>query len=313
MNQILSVELDKKKKTKNKGPVEITKVTRFFAIMILIFGLLCVGKGSYAIVTSMGLINNAQEQKPTIDLVKQDDGTITITASYQRELVRILYKWDDGEEQEIAGNGSNTIEGTIDLPTGSHKLTITVVDIQGNSTVYEKDYTVDAEKPELSVGQENGKVKIIAKDMVALSYITYRWDDGEEQTIYAQEDSKAQIETSIDTPVGEHTLTVVAVNSNNITETKTLSVVGATKPSIEASIDPNQPNQIIFTVRDENNVNLIEFTFNGQTYQIDYREQPAPAIQWTMELQPGDNQVSIKAYNIYNVESTFEAVAPYQP
>lgn len=309
MNQILAVEMDKKKK-KNSEPVEIKKVVTFFAVVILIFGLACIGKGSYAIVTQMGLLTNNQIQKPTIDLVKQGEDKITVKVTYEKELVRLVYKWDDGEEQEIAGNGSNTIEGTIDLPTGNHHLTLTVYDIQGAKTTYEKDYVVDANKPELSIGQENGKVKIVAKDMVALSYITYRWDDGEEETVYAQEDSKAQIELSIDTPVGEHTLTVVAVNSNNITETKTLPVVGATKPTINATTNQDQ---LILTVTDENNVNFIEFTYNGQQYQIDYREQPSPKIEWSMPLQPGDNHILIKAYNIYNIESTFEGIAPYNP
>ena len=50
MNQILSVEqpVEKKRKTKNSGPIEIEKIVRFFAIAMIIFGIVIISSASYA-------------------------------------------------------------------------------------------------------------------------------------------------------------------------------------------------------------------------------------------------------------------------
>ena len=50
MNQILSVENTKKeKKRKNpSGPIEIQKIVRIFAIIMIIFGMAIIGSGSYS-------------------------------------------------------------------------------------------------------------------------------------------------------------------------------------------------------------------------------------------------------------------------
>ena len=50
MNQILSVEqpVKKKRKTKNSGPIEIEKIVRFFAIAMIIFGIVIISSASYA-------------------------------------------------------------------------------------------------------------------------------------------------------------------------------------------------------------------------------------------------------------------------
>lgn len=53
-----------------------------------------------------------------------------------------------------------------------------------------------------------------------MAYITYRWDDGDEEKIEPTENSLAQIETEIDIPKGQHTITVVAVNKKNLTQKK---------------------------------------------------------------------------------------------
>ena len=57
MNQILSVEppkpkKEKKQKTKREsyggGQIEIEKIVKFFAIVLIVFGIIMVGSGSYS-------------------------------------------------------------------------------------------------------------------------------------------------------------------------------------------------------------------------------------------------------------------------
>ena len=62
MNQILSVEppkpkKEKKQKTKKEsyggGQIEIEKIVKFFAIVLIVFGVIMVGSGSYSMYQSM--------------------------------------------------------------------------------------------------------------------------------------------------------------------------------------------------------------------------------------------------------------------
>ena len=54
MNQILAVENKKKEKVKTEKiktgrPIEIKGIVMFFAIIIMVFGLILAGQGSYAL------------------------------------------------------------------------------------------------------------------------------------------------------------------------------------------------------------------------------------------------------------------------
>ena len=58
-----------------------------------------------------------------------------------------------------------------------------------------------------------------------LSYMTYRWDEDEEQTVQINSTTTEQL---IEIPKGQHTLTVSVVDINNNTETKEQEVKGVT-------------------------------------------------------------------------------------
>ena len=76
MNQILSVEppqprKEKKQKVNNSynsykssGPIEIDKIARFFAIVLIVFGIIMVGSGSYSMYKGSQVGNS--QVKPTI-------------------------------------------------------------------------------------------------------------------------------------------------------------------------------------------------------------------------------------------------------
>lgn len=319
MNQILSVEMkkDKKSKSKSSGPVEIKKVVMFFCISIIIFGIGMVGQGSYGIIKNINSNQKAvqkNENTPKVDIQK-DGNQIVIKATHDKVLSKIMYHWNDEEEETIEGNGTNIIEEIIDLPVGNNKLTVKVEDVQGKSTIYEQEYVTDATEPQVSIeAAENNKLKIIAKDNTALSYITYRWDEEEETKVEAREDSKAQIEEEIDIPRGQHTLTVVVVNSNNKTITKTQEVKTTTKPKIEISVDQSDPSYIIMSATDENAMKIMRFTINnGNTYEIDYSDRNEKKIEWRWQVQAGDNAIKVEAINADGIEEVQEARYPYNP
>lgn len=316
MNQILSIE-NKKGKKSSGNPIEITKIVRFFSIAILIFGLFMIGQGSYGIVkniednkASVGGKNNAPEV--TIERV---ENTIHVKATHDKEITKMVYSWNDnGIEVTINGNGTNTLEQKIDLPIGNNTFHIKVYDILDRERTYEKEYVTDATAPQVSIEVVGNNIKITAKDTTALSYITYRWDEEEETKVDATEESNAQIEQEIEIPVGQHKLTVVAVNTNNKTTTKEQEVKGVIKPKLDVAVDANDPSYVIISGTDENAMKEVSFNINnGTTYRLDYSTVREKRIEYRMQVSPGENIIRVKGVNFDGVEVSIDRRYVYNP
>ena len=304
MNQILYTGGKKK-----SGPANINKVIKFFCISILIFGLVLVGEGSYAMIKNSSNSSTEQKNIPTVTVEKQGN-EIVIKASHNKAISKIVYNWNNGEETVIDGKGQTYIEEKISLPVGNNTFNIKVVDVDGKETTFNKNYEVDSSKPQLSLSLNDSKtkIKIIAKDNEEISYITYRWDDEQETRVESTPESSAQIECEIDIPKGHHVLTVVAVNINNLTEIKTQEVAATTKPQI--SVEPDG-EYVIIKVTDEEEIKLVMFTLNGQQYRIDCSNLGLKEVTHRQQVQQGENMLQVKAYNIYDVEN--ETTVRYNP
>lgn len=308
-SQILSTESNEKTKKKS-GSIEINKIVIFFVIILIIFSISCIGMGAYAIIQNNDIIGY---KKPEIDMQKQDD-KLAIIATSTRVIDRIVYTWnDDSNEEVINGNGQNNVEKVIDLPVGNNTIKLTIYDINGKKTTYEKNYEVESKVPQLSIEAANGKLKVIAKDNEKMSYITYRWDEEEETKIDATETSAAQIEQEIEIPRGQHALTVVAVNSRNLSSTKTQEVKGITKPTISVVQDADNFKYAILSVSDEEAIKNVLIDLNGKKYQIDLSNYKEKSIQYKLELQQGENIIKIISTNFDGAEGTFEGACTYNP
>ena len=74
MNQILVLENKTKKKkvkTRSSGPSDIQNILRFFAVVIIIFGLVMIGQSSYAIYRDAK--GNNTKDLATIDITRVND------------------------------------------------------------------------------------------------------------------------------------------------------------------------------------------------------------------------------------------------
>ena len=93
MNQILMVEDKKKKKNKSSSKnIEINNIVRFFAIVLIVFGLTIIGHSSYGIyIDSKG--NNVNDL-PTIKVTRVNDTL----------LIDIESKYIIDNKQEILNN-----------------------------------------------------------------------------------------------------------------------------------------------------------------------------------------------------------------
>ena len=311
MNQILAVENDQKNKKKRKNTTaDIKKVITVFCVISILFGIAITGQGVYAIVNSF---KTDTSQEPVADqniYIDSDTNTgkVIISGTVPNGVQSIKYKWNEEEEQTITKNGKTQINEEIDLPIGNNKLSVTIVDMKNSSTLYTKEFTADSTLPQLvlSLSDDGSKIKIVAKDTVALSYVTYQWDDQDVQTIYPQAGSEAQLEAEIEGIPGKHTLTVIAVNTSNKTTTKTQEVDGvddSSKPTVSAAIDSTDRSKIIFSASDTNGLKNLSFTINGQRYELPANENQKE-LQYTFEVSEGHYSITVEAENIYGLTSS---------
>ena len=217
MNQILATSNPSTKKTKSKrssGPADIKTVVRVFAIAMLVFGVFMIGTGSYAIYRD-NEANNSEITKPVItEALNEDSTAVILTVTHDKAIDRIEYSWNNDEVQTITGNGRKYIEQEIEIPGGTNTLNVKAVDIQGQELSTQREFTAE-EIIHLAVS--GSKLKITAENETEIAYMTYRWDDEEEQRIDINATTADQ---EIDIPMGEHNLTVILVDVNNETITK---------------------------------------------------------------------------------------------
>ena len=307
MNQILSVEDTKKKKKKtkaprNSGPVAIESILKFFSIAILIFGIFMIGSGSYSI-----YINSQEDTsntKPTIQVEENEEGTeITLRVLHDKALSKVTYRWNNEEEIEIQTNNSRQVEQSIEVPTGDNTLTIYAQDLNGQETNYQRAYSLAGDITiDLSLNGNNIKVTATGKN--ELSYLTYRWDEEEEQRV---DINNTEIEQDIEIPVGQHTLTVIVVDVNNSTQTKTQEVKGIVKPKLEVTADGTE--NFVIRASDNEGIKRVEFIVNetdkyaidlDDVYSIDERKE----FEYRFPLQEGENKLEVTVYNESDVSET---------
>lgn len=298
MNQILQMEKSKKNK-KDKGPIGIGKIVTFFAVVIIIFAVVLIVLGSYALIKqnkeqeNIGNTPVVEEQSPNVDIRKEEDN-IVIDVNHTKPLSQIIYKWNEEDENVINLNGKTTLSETLPLPIGTNTLTLKVITSEGKETTYQKEYVVDGEgKPviELKLTTEN-KIKIKVQDTSNLAYILYKWNDEEEQRVDAKEETKTLIEHDVEIPMGQNTLKVQAVNTNNVSTTKELEVKGIKSPTLSFK---KEGNYLVIKAEDTVAIKVLKFTLNGQKYQINYGDKTT--IEYKQLLQQGDNELEVTVEN----------------
>lgn len=296
MNQILSTNMpmdNKKKQRRNREPVDISNVLKFFAISIMVFGVLMVGAGTYAIYKNQSE-QEEQNLEPTISIENKTDTTILLKVMHKKNIVKVVYSWNDGEENVINGNNGKYVEKQIDIPAGKNTLHILVQDETGKEITYEKQYELESG---INFEVSGDKIRITYQGNKIISYMTYRWDDEEEKTI---EINDTNIDQEIDALKGLHTLTVVTVDENNDTDTKVQKINGVSKPDLIIDID-SELKHFIIKASDEEKLSKIEFTLNyeDQVYELNLEEMNLKELDYTlqMEFEQGENIIQVTVYN----------------
>jgi len=303
MNQILSTDMPNdnnknrnKVKVRNYGPANITSILKFFGIAILIFGLLMIGSGAYSIVKNQ-IETKEQNLEPTISIENKTTTKILLKVMHQKAISKVEYWWNNGQKVTINGNNGQYIDKEVTIPTGKNTLHVLVQDIDGKEITYDKEYEIQSN---INIQVVENRIKITYESNTLVSYMTYRWDDGEEVKVDINDTT---ISEEIDVIRGLHELTVIVVDENNNTDTKVQKINGVSKPKISISVD-NEEKHFVVKLSDDEKLSKFEFILNGennQVYELSLEEMDLKELEYTLpdglDLKQGENTIKVKVYN----------------
>ena len=310
MNQILYEDTQSK-------PTDIKKIILFFSIALIIFGILLLGEGIFGIVEENSKEVLISTEKPVLTASVVQDKYVRIYVTHDKAINNIKYNWNDGEEITINGRNNDSIEQLIEMPIGENVLHLTVTDSIGIQETYTNTYLynpggIDILKPSIAISREENMIKITATDETEISYITYRWNNEEEVRVDATDESKTIIETLIPVIRGDNDLTIIAVDSNNNTETKIQHCQAYSRPVIAT---PRQFGEnLTITVTDEEGLDYVEYSINGKKYR--WVSSTDDRKEWThvQKLEPGESEIIIEAWNKAGIEAVkFHGKCVYTP
>jgi len=182
-----------------------------------------------------------------------------ITITHNKEITRVKYIWNDGEEEIVRGDSRKEIVlSNVDIPSGINTLYVEASDINGRSSNSSFEYSYDGIAIDLSV-VNNSDIKITATDVTGMSYMTYRWNQDPEIKVYPNEDGEIFIEQTTEIPSGLNTLYINAVNTSNITLSKKQEIKGNKRPQIDFYI---MDQKLYVTVTDEEGVDFVTQQIN---------------------------------------------------
>ena len=245
--------------------------------------------------------------KPVIYVEQTREAEIALKITHDKAIATIRYCWNDEDEQEIPTNGKKEIEAKLEMPTGTNTLNIQVSDIHGQQIEYQKVYTVEGDIS-INIEPEGTDLKVTAEGKNQLIYMTYRWDEDEEKRVDIND---IAIEETIEIPKGLHTLTIIVVDQNNNTETKTQEIKGVTKPKVNITTDGS--DNFIIKASDEEGIKRVEFIINETERNAIDLEKVAPIeerkeFEFAYPLKDGENKLEVIVYNESGISDNYRAL-----
>lgn len=302
MNQILIVEDKKKKKSKSSsGPIEIAHIVKFFAIVLIIFGLSFIGQGSYAIYKESKGKN--RENLPIVSLERVND-TVIIKANSSYQIENLIYSWNEAEETKIPVDNSY-IEEVVILPNENSVLKVKIQENNGRTVKYTKMFDIeglDITEPNIEIAEQSssGSIKITATDETQMAYITYKINENEEIRIDRSENEDRVMNYILRLQKGENKVTITAVDqSGNIaTLEKTVIVSGKTKIT-KFKIENGK---IAITAEDPDGIKDLEINLNGVAHTA--KNINRKKVSASLDLVEGTNNIRITITNVNSLVTT---------
>lgn len=310
MNQILMTE-NKKKKQRSSGPLEIKGIVRFFAIVIMIFGITLASEGTYAIFKDVE--DRKPANMPSVTISRLNDKLI-LYVEHSVEISKIIYSWNNGENTVIP-EGGITAQEEILLPNQNSVLNITVEDMNGKQVKYQKEYLVegmDITKPTIKIDVANGnkKMTITAIDDTEIASLTYKWEGEDEVEVKATTSGQTQIVQEVDLMPGTRKISIIAEDKNGNVEKIEREIVATTsEPKMQILKDGKK---IIIEASDEDGVKDIKINLNGKEYAAKDIKLKRVKVG-PIELKEGNNIISIEVTNVSGYSKKAATEIQYTP
>lgn len=306
MNQILSFQ------SSENGQKQIRKNVKSFSIFIILFALVLIVEGGWKLYINKN--KKVDIETPNINITR-NGGTTILDISSNIGIQKILYKWNDGIENEIIKTGEKQVTEEISNNIGIYDLTLKIVDSNGNTITYdpvkisyEEVTEVDLEtaiqndktEPTVVLSAVQGKVVIEATDELLMSYITYSWNGGEEVKVTGLSSDEKSIKTEIEVLKGDNKLLIKAYDKAGNVKEYEKDVHGTDGPEIKVT---RENDEIIVNITDEFGITKIEYNFNGEEKTIDNITETTYELR--LPLVDGENYIIISAYES-NVKTVYK-------
>lgn len=259
MNQILYTG------SKQKGPASLKSILKFFGVSLALFGIIFLSKGLIGLYQNNELSKKKEDTTVPQIIFEQEGNNAIVTVSYDKGISKVKYNWEGQNEIIKQGNSkTDIILDSISIPSGTNTLYVTAVDVNGKTITESNTYAYDGIAIEFAV-INNTYLKMTASDVKGLSLIKYKWNSEEEKISYTNENNATVIEEQTEIPSGKNTFTIMAVNSENKTLTKSFEIDGNHPPKIELFL---QGNDLIVKVSDEEGISKIIQQINVDDQKI---------------------------------------------
>lgn len=295
MNQILFTQ-----NKRNSNPQDTKKIVLFFAISLIVFGVILFGQGVYKVIKKGSATTTSKSDNTTnISLQQNESGEVVINVNSQTVISELIYYWNSDASQTVSGNGNTTMQETVIMPSGQNTLTVKTIDVNGKEKIETQTFKLDVDKPEISLSVIGNKIKISVNSKADLSYVTYKWNSEQEKKMdMATFEDKTKYEVEVEIPKGKNTLLVTATDIYENKSEKSQEVKGIAKPVFAQPVI-NEP-YITFTVTSEDDdIKTIEFIYNGKNYKITEeaikQSQNAKKVSYKLTLEKGKNTLIVKA------------------
>lgn len=283
--------------------MQLKSVIRFFAIVLIIFGIILIGEGAYAINKS----KPKESETPRVSLEKMGS-KVDITISSIKPIQSIKYNWNSDSPTTINGNGTITFEKSLLIPNGNNILHLYIYDYYGSEHYYNNQYirdNDDSTEPTIELQASGKNILISVSDDTQLDYFTYKWNEDKETRIEAQEGDKAST-TEIPVVKGNNTLTVTAYDKAENRGVKSQQIIGSDAPDIILS---TENSKLIIKATDEINIKNVEVTIDGQLQDVGEIQQNQKQISLSVPLTIGNHKIKVIVTNTGNITQTKEMVA----
>lgn len=306
MNQILSTG-DKQEKSNTN------KIIKVFCIIIIVFSIFFIIQGAYALIKGKSETVEKNADVPNVE-IESNNGKATIKITHNKGINKVIYSWNDGEETTLDVENKSEFEEILVIPNGDCTLNITVIDSNNIEKRYERhfeyDPNVDTILPEINISAVPGKITIEATDNKEMSYMVYKWNDGEEIKVEVSGEDTKKIKEEIDAKKGKNTLNVVAVDKNGNKKEEKKEIFGASKPKISIG---KLGADLVIKVTDDDEVTKVEYNLNGTVYTKENTGDNKKEFEFKQEMKQGENIIAIRAYNKSGLVQEYVGKCTYNP